>query len=718
MPGEAADQLQLYPPCDENCDKECFTASLENKNPADLMAPPQSGQESGKGSARSPRCHSERNGDNRSCPVASKGLESPQPSFIRSEVVVSGVDGVILSPEISLSGLNNESSQVPQGLIAGSASSRGSAAWRSVCDGNLITREELEEIRKEMVVQERVIKALGEDNMKLHKERKDLLATVNELKGVFDARACRGVVMDSHPTGSNNKRISHATTTVGLGQHPTDVSELQLEIEILREEKRNLENRLAVLDTRHIYELESEVRNLRLDLKQKEVEHSEMVREMSRKIAWYVDNQEFNHSQEELLKEQERTIHHLRAELNERKNASDGSKSTQRGKDAQISRLMKRIAELEEALGTNRPNSIGQLIRSCQPSAEESKLFKQLNRRIKELEEALVEKDRCADAAVTRLRVETDRMNKQYQEQIEKLEEQLKTKLLHAQSRRVRDLEKQLAEAQRALDEKDRGGPQVVSEGAEPPSCCAVLGKAPGSVASGARDPSLGEAVEPLRKGNELLKQHFLQEHQILNTSGSAPVAPPDAFAASCTDRLISYMQTQITNMTSELAATRRSLEENQQSIGNMHVQWDDRLLAVKKDYQAQLQCVQQRHDEDIARIRDHHQELKSLVERQENDRNLCVFKKVDKLTSKGPRVREFLLSVVERLSYLERCQIQRDREVELEMMKIKRVADFEIALERQKAEILLEEKNQQIRGFQAQLDQLLATVALLKGDH
>lgn len=74
-----------------------------------------------------------------------------------------------------------------------------------------------------------------------------------------------------------------------------------------------------------------------------------------------------------------------------------------------------------------------------------------------------------------------------------------------------------------------------------------------------------------------------------------------------------------------------------------------------------------------------------------------------------------FMNAVIDRLIFLENYCLQKDMEMELNIRQILRVAEMESNLEKQKAELCMEEKNIQIREFQYQLDSLLRGIYLLK---
>lgn len=750
------EDVRQYLARDENSAKEQFTASLDGKSSEELVA----------------LFTSQRNtGDNQRCCGASGegsstksnnqyGIPQLQKDDVKNVFPVSkNVNGEnaissATSTErlVEITRVETSRDELSSHNMMGSEERQStreehSAAWHAMRSGVLVTKEELEEVQREMFMQERVLKALEKDNADLHAERRTLRSKLSEMEQKAVTIEAKYSILTSGQNLNNcvNQRVSSVTPPtqekqrcvqdeerIELEHQKTLVRELQLELELLRREKKDIEMRLANLDSRKFEEMELELRNLRVDLKRKETQHSETVKDMARKIAWYVEHQEFNHSQEELLKEQQDTIRRLQARLHEIGAMDDEGKHKRVKKDARIQYLTRRVAELEEALNNKYPNSIAQLIRSCQPSVQDTKQFKQLNLRIRELEEALVEKDRCAEAAVNRLRVETDRMRVQYQERIDKLEEELKLRLLHAQTRRVRELEKQLADTRQTLRERELEKTPPVLAVANPSSTSGCLQEknevllvAPeetknsvAAIQTGV-DTYANEVILLLRKENDALRNQLSHATSDMTRNSFAMSPPQDAGPPSAfSPQLFSSMQKQLGTITAELEVYKRLLMESQESLRDAHARWEERLVTVRQSYQCQIQQIRQEHNDDIKRIQDHHQqEVKSIAEEVQaaEEASKTCQKLVYGIPEDPRHSRAFLQSVAERLAYLERRHVQKERETAHEIAEVRRVANFELTLAKQRAELLIEQKNQQIHEFRLQLDQLVASLSLLQ---
>lgn len=232
-------------------------------------------------------------------------------------------------------------------------------------------------------------------------------------------------------------------------------AEARLERDIALKEKRELEKRLAMADMNKVEEAQLETRMAKVNLKRREEEYSSEMEEMMRKVAWYVDNQSFNKAQEDLIKEQQNTIHTLRLKFQELESLVTSTGIVRTDKDKQIKILQKKNLELEETIRSRYPNSIPELIRACQPAntghlAE----VRRLKQRIEDLEGQLTEKEGNYERGISLLRTEADQLRLHYQERIKTMEEEMKLRMMTVQTKKVKELEKQLSDMRRYYTEK------------------------------------------------------------------------------------------------------------------------------------------------------------------------------------------------------------------------------------------------------------------------
>ena len=241
-------------------------------------------------------------------------------------------------------------------------------------------------------------------------------------------------------------------------------AEARLERDAAVKERRELERRLALVDVGRVEEAKLETRMAKVTMRRQEEAFSTELQDMARKVAWYVDNQSFSKAQEDLIKEQQDTIHTLRLRFQELESLVTKAGVVRTDKDAQIRALQRRNFELEETIRDRYPNSIPELIRACQPAnTAHSAEAKALRGRIAVLEEQLAERDGNYERGMALLRTEADQLRLHYQERITTMEEEMKLRIATAQTKRVRELEKQLAETRRYYGDKLKETEAIVS---------------------------------------------------------------------------------------------------------------------------------------------------------------------------------------------------------------------------------------------------------------
>ncbi|CUG38431.1 Hypothetical protein, putative, partial [Bodo saltans] len=361
------------------------------------------------------------------------------------------------------------------------------SAKDSVRSGELVSPAELQSVKADLDMQERIISVLERENAQLIQEKKTFVSRLrsleNDLASAKTKQAIQGgggsggsVGQSLNASGENNAAVSLESaqrqlqdlrlqlqrsqtvelelrieldsakkerreaerraaandgTKVGqlqdlrlqLQRSQTVELELRIELDSAKKERREAERRAAANDGTKVEVAELETRALRVQLKRQDEEHHELVQDLGRKISWYVDHQTFNRVQEDLLKEQQETIQQLRLKLLEAESLVTKSGVTRTDKDKQIRQLQKQVQDLETGMREKNPNSIAQLIRSCQPPVQHSAVFKEMQLKIQQqccLEFLVL---RVSTAALDRLRVESDKVRVQYQSRLEKLED-------------------------------------------------------------------------------------------------------------------------------------------------------------------------------------------------------------------------------------------------------------------------------------------------------
>lgn len=686
------------------------------------------------------------------------------------------------------------------------------SAKDAVRDGELVTKDALQAVRDDLKMQETIIAVLEKENAQLLQEKKSYMQRLKVLEsGLANAEAKHSIQHSTVPSSFTHNHSMNVSGGGGGGQESNAAAmslesaqrqlqdlrlqlqrsqtvelELRMELDTSKKERREAERRAAANDGTKVEAAELEARALRIQLKRQDEEHHELVRDMGRKIVWYVDNQTFNRAQEDLLKEQQDTIQQLRLKLMEAESLVSKSGVARTDKDRQIRHLQKQVQDLEAALREKHPNSIAQLIRSCQPPIQHSAVFKEMQLKIQQLTDELKDRDTQSTAAIDRLRVESDKVRSQYQSRLEKLEEEMRVRVLNAQTRKVKELEKQLSDSRKYYTDKLKEQEQTISllrRGIAPTSAAAV-NRSTTSAAGGAGDeqhephnnhtrgraggskggvqsrymnhhhhhstssspvgcqteiggdvrlefptekiavttthvPSTASAnftntVIALQQENLLLKQQL--ESLAQSSLASVTAAPPSAAATSF--HLASSLQSQIQALHNELALSRRLLTEAQEQGRLRANEHEDRVLRLRNEYQRELSLVRDEHNDEMHRAEERfHAELKLAMDRAEGMLSQQAEMRLGGIGSKHHQSKshDYLRLVTERLHILEHRQAAQELDAQREIEEIRRVAQFEVAVERQKADLLLQQKNQEIERFRMELDTLLSDLARLQ---
>jgi hypothetical protein len=273
---------------------------------------------------------------------------------------------------------------------------------------------------------------------------------------------------------------------------------------------------------------------------------------------------------------------------------------------------------------------------------------------------------------------------------------------------------------------------QVIATGEPEEDYAAALSTSSASSLPGGGAPRTAALVSSLQRENLELKKQL--DAVIQQTA--AIVSTPSVAAASF--GLASSLQAQLSSLAGELALHKRLLAESQEMTRKAHMDWEDRLLQQRREAAKEMQLVRTEHDTETMRLASRHDaELKQLIAKQEAalEQHAAMVSSglshspaqpspgAKPSSSSSPShhlsavgVQGYLEAVAVKLQLLEHRQLAREAETEREVSEIRRVAAFETALERQKVQLVTEEKNQEILVFKSQLDQLLADLAALRG--
>jgi hypothetical protein len=458
--------------------------------------------------------------------------------------------------------------------------------------------------------------------------------------------------------------------------------------------------------------------------------------DLERKLQWYVAREATTPAQDALIAEQQQTIHELRAQLLDFEaqfarqfphltadNATGGSlvRRTEREKDAQLRALHRRIVELEEALKARRPDSVAEMIRAARPPLTESVEYRRMQAHVAELELRLRQRDEAAQRSLDALRVQSDGLRLQYQQRLERVEDELKQRLSATTSRRIKELEKalldtrshystrvreletQLASARRA-ENKPPAGPAGVTSG----TAAANVGS------SVALDPASAHRVQ-------LAEARAIMLEQALNTYKEA--MQRDATTGSSGAGAVAALQSGLFAAQQEVALLNRLLAEAREQHRRTSDDAERRVASIQDATRTELQRAAAAQREEIANLeRRHEAEVRLKVDALASRQLLALTANVGAdaeaydatATLTQMELRRNLAAVRNRVSALEAELHAARSENERQLMELRRVAAFQLDVERSKAALALERKTAELSALRAQLDELLSDVAVL----
>lgn len=526
--------------------------------------------------------------------------------------------------------------------------------------------DNVDNLRKEMDTQEKIIVALQHDNEALLREKKDIAARYKELESKYEhLEAKHSLLLSAQQDLDSRSNLRVANEAAKAARLQTEVQELETALEA---EKRKC---FALVLSRDAPE---EPRTGFTPGSEKDAP----VCVPSAHKAGLAENGD----QASRLREYERvhdvqnaTIDTLHKEVDRLETEKKKWEARQRDSARQVEDLEKRTRELESAVAQKK-ESIAELLRTCQDGAVNSQRAKKQESRIQSLEAALAEKDEFTRTAMGRLRDETREVRTRYQEIIADLERRLERSSDHAELRnRLKALEDENIELRRAL--AGNGTRTTVTTDADP----GATEKEP--------DRTRASQAEARQGGGR---------------QGEAAEAPARFLR----------LETQVKEAAAETAKYKKISADLQEELANTRSEWDAQLRGVKKSFISQLQLMRSRHNEEVDRLEaNHRSELLALSKQNRDDIDGFSAKLISIVERKG--YDSSLLAICERLNYLEKHSLQKEEEMKYELAEVKRIAEMEKRVIKEKADLQIEQKNMQIKSFRLQLDELLAAIAVLQ---
>jgi chromosome segregation ATPase len=528
-------------------------------------------------------------------------------------------------------------------------------------------------LRKEMDTQEKIIVTLQRDNEALLRDKKEIAAQCKELLIKYEHLEAKHSLLLSAQQGSDSR------TQLRVANDAAKIARLQ-------EQVRELQSALDAEKQKHIVpsvDVSSSVQPASTILPDvaSRIAHCEMadrdLEHVSLDATSPVSGDHVSRlcEYERMHEIQKTTINQLHEVITKLESEKKALEDLQQEHARKIEDLTKRLHELERIVAAKK-ESIGELLRTCQDSAVQVQRLKKQESRIRSLEDALRDKDDFAQKAMERLRCETKEVCKRYQERIGALEKRLELPQDDAEMRdRLATMEAENAELRRAL---------------------AAANASP--VLSEEKSLTTENATAQRREAKTVVEQE---------RENSEPAAQKDS-------KLL-HLEAQLSEAVAETAKYKEVAAGLQTELASVRSEWDAQLREVKRNFASQLQTMRSSHNEELDRLESGHRaEMLALSNQKQNDGADGFSAKLIRLVEKKGYDAS-LVAICERLSYLEKRSLHKEEAMAYELSEVRRMAEMEKRILREKADLLLEQKNMQIRSFRLQLDELLTEIAVLQ---
>lgn len=546
---------------------------------------------------------------------------------------------------------------------------------------NALVTGDLDTVRREMETQERIIVALQRDNEVLLKEKKEIAARCKELEREFEhLEAKHSLLLSAQQDFTARSNLHAANDNAKTANLQAQIEELQtcLETErrrctLLAQEKAAL-GRLRSSTLPRVEEARSGSAAAGSDFDNVTiVDVSEHRLPPQGGEAHALKSRE----QERLHALQKSSIESLRSEVARLESEKSDNQTRERHLLRELDGLRAQVRDLESAL-RQKKESIGELISSCQDSRVSAQRLKKQESRIRLLEAALLEKDEFTKAAMEKLRAEAREVCDRYQATISELQERLS--LPHEDPelrRRVAALEKENLELRRTIGSSPAPPPaqDEATRGQALPSPASGPAGAPAVATASTHEPSASTQEEGEKAGLQLNVQGLERDVQ-------------------------EYKQSNATL---------------QKRLDSVQVEWNERLAEVKANFARQIHALRSSHNVELSQLEANHQSQLAEVSKTAKPSDTFSFSERLSHVVEQRGYDAALLAIAERLVFLERRYCEREEEVAHEVAELKRVAEFEKRIHKEKTNLLLEQKNTQIRRFQVQLDEMLAALSVLQ---
>ncbi|KAG5478527.1 hypothetical protein LSCM4_04760 [Leishmania orientalis] len=532
---------------------------------------------------------------------------------------------------------------------------------RAISHGNFDT------VRKEMETQERIIVTLQRDNEALLREKKDIANRYKQLEHDLEhLEAKHSLLLSAQQDYTTRSNMHTANDSAKIANLQAQVEELQATLEA---EKRRC---AMLLQERNDLARSKSATPIRAD--NADIVNVALLREQQIKIE---DTAAKLRECQRIHSIQKDTIDALNSEVARLESERRISHSRENNLLREVDDLRTQVRNLESTLQENK-GSISELISSCQASTVDTQRLRKQESRIRLLETALLEKDEFTKRAMEKLRAETKEVCARYQDTIAELQQRLEVPKDDPElRRRIRVLERENLELRRTI------GSAAVS--------------------------SAVESSEPVKKVSIEPNQHTdtttnSDKHEGQSLRSPVPHGPEAA-----------HLQSVIERLRADICEHRQRNSTLQKKLDRIHAEWDARLAEVKTNFALQIQTLRTAHNEELSRLEASHQSrLLEVSKSAKADSGAGLAARLSQIVEeKGYDAS--LVAIAERLCFLEKRYSQKEEEKAHELLEMKRVAELEKKILKEKTDLMLEQKNTQIKRFQVQLDELLAALSILQ---
>lgn len=537
-------------------------------------------------------------------------------------------------------------------------------------------------LQRELKTQERIIGALQRDNEALLLGKKELTTQLKKVQNDFaNLEAKHSLLLSAQPE-FGAPSLAHQLRTEGSGGYFRELESTHTALENERAKCLNLEEKL-----KKVISQSEKAKNSNTETQLMEnramCDSKDNVSPVQRSCTRCATMSEgdmiaVRELQQALQTESEASteLHEIINHLNEEKAVLQVNAKKA---EEQVSHFKLQLGELEERLRA-REKTMSDLVQFCHSNTGSSQRIKRQESRIGQLEDALLEKDKFTTAAMEKLRREMAEVCAQYESTISGMQESMKFTSSESEwRRRVACLEKENLDLRRMIG------------GHKPP-------------------------VQSKSKTNESTLSHTTSDdsssaHEARHKSIYGEARSPGAFGVN------GEVELQLSQLTNELEKYKNRCEETQVMLGNAKTEWEKQLLRTQKSFASQIQTIRYEHNEEVNRLQGQHQEEINRLSQRRRDAVL------EKLSTHLLKVAEqegsraFLLSVIERLCFLEKRFIEKEQEMMYEIAEARRIAELEDNVRQQKTNLIIEQKNNQIRSFRAQVDQLMSDLSLIQSE-